>query len=66
MINNTHKKICDAVVEYLRENRKFERKHFKTSAVRSRNALFELIGLIKQRRKEILAEKKALPVKHNK
>lgn len=47
---------------YLTENEKFTQKGVKASAARARKALQEMSKAIKERRKEITAEKEALTV----
>jgi hypothetical protein len=48
---------------YLAENEKFATKGVKASAARARKALQEISKAIRERRKEITAEKEALIVK---
>jgi len=48
---------------YQFENEKFTTKGVKASAARARKALQEMAKAIKERRKEITAEKEALSVK---
>jgi hypothetical protein len=48
---------------YLAENEKFTTKGVKASAARARKALQEISKAIRERRKEITAEKEALAVK---
>ena len=55
-----HETIKLAVDTYLAENEKFTTKGVKASAARARKALQELSKAIKERRKEITAEKEAL------
>ena len=45
---------------YIAENEKFTQKGVKASAARARKALQEMSKAIKERRKEITAEKEAL------
>jgi hypothetical protein len=61
---SAHKQLLAAIRNYLRENRRFGIKHFKSSAIRARHALSELMDHAKDRRKEILDIKKSLPTKH--
>lgn len=62
MINN-HDAIKTAFETYLAENEKFTSKGVKASAARARKALQELGKALKERRKEITAEKEALAEK---
>jgi hypothetical protein len=55
-----HQQIVDAYQNYLAENEKFTTKGVKASAARARKALQELGKALKERRKEITAEKEAL------
>ena len=55
-----HETIKSAVETYLAENEKLTSKGIKASAARARKALQELSKAIKERRKEITAEKEAL------
>jgi hypothetical protein len=55
-----HQQIVDAYAAYIAENEKFTSKGVKASAARARKALQELSKAIKERRKEITAEKEAL------
>lgn len=55
-----HQAIVDAFNTYLAENEKFTTKGVKASAARARKALQEMSKGIKERRKEITAEKEAL------
>lgn len=48
---------------YIAENAKFTEKGVKAAAARARKALQEMSKAIKERRKEITAEKEALSVK---
>lgn len=48
---------------YVSENEKFTQKGVKASAARARKALQEMSKAIKERRKEITAEKEALAAK---
>lgn len=63
MGETNHSKIVDAFNTYLAENEKFTTKGVKASAARARKALQELSKAIKERRKEITAEKEALATK---
>jgi hypothetical protein len=58
-----HQKIVDQFNAYVAENEKFTGKGVKASAARARKALQELSKAIKERRKEITAEKEALSAK---
>ena len=58
-----HQKIVDQFNAYVAENEKFTGKGVKASAARARKALQELSKSIKERRKEITAEKEALSAK---
>ena len=55
-----HDAIKTAYETYLAENEKFTGKGVKASAARARKALQELGKALKERRKEITAEKEAL------
>jgi GTP cyclohydrolase I len=55
-----HEAIKAAFDSYLAENEKFTQKGVKASAARARKALQEMGKAIKERRKEITAEKEAL------
>jgi hypothetical protein len=55
-----HQQIVDAYAAYIAENEKFTSKGVKASAARARKALQEMGKAIKERRKEITAEKEAL------
>ena len=55
-----HEQITTAYETYLAENEKFTSKGVKASAARARKALQEMSKGIKERRKEITAEKEAL------
>ena len=63
MGETNHSKIVDQFNAYVAENEKFTGKGVKASAARARKALQELSKAIKERRKEITAEKEALSVK---
>jgi hypothetical protein len=58
-----HDTIKTAFETYLAENDKFTGKGVKASAARARKALQEMSKSIKERRKEITAEKEALSAK---
>ena len=60
---SNHDTIKTAFENYLAENEKFTGKGVKASAARARKALQELGKAIKERRKEITAEKEALAAK---
>ena len=57
---NNHDTIKTAFDAYMVENEKFTSKGVKASAARARKALQEMSKAIKERRKEITAEKEAL------
>ena len=59
----THEQIVAAFNNYIAENEKFTTKGVKAAAARSRKALQEMSKGIKERRKEITAEKEALSAK---
>ena len=58
-----HDAIKTAFETYLAENTKFTEKGVKAAAARARKALQEMSKGIKERRKEITAEKEALAAK---
>jgi hypothetical protein len=58
-----HDTIRNAFETYIAENDKFTTKGVKASAARARKALQEMSKAIKERRKEITAEKEALASK---
>ena len=60
MGESNHDVIKRAFETYIEENNKFTEKKVKASAARARKALQELTKAIKERRKEITAEKEAL------
>lgn len=62
-MSQNHDTIKTAFETYLAENEKFTGKGVKASAARARKALQELSKAIKERRKEITAEKEALSAK---
>ena len=57
---SNHEKIREHFDTYLSENQKFSEKGVKAAAARARKALQEMSKCIKERRKEITAEKEAL------
>ena len=59
----THEQIVEAFNNYIAENEKFTSKGVKAAATRARKALQEMSKGIKERRKEITAEKEALATK---
>lgn len=62
-MSTNHDAIKTAFEAYLAENEKFTQKGVKASAARARKALQELGKALKERRKEITAEKEALSEK---
>lgn len=60
---SNHEQIKTAFETYVAENDKFASKGVKASAARARKALQEMSKAIKERRKEITAEKEALAAK---
>lgn len=62
-MSQNHDAIKTAFETYCAENEKFTGKGIKASAARARKALQEMSKGIKERRKEITAEKEALSVK---
>jgi hypothetical protein len=58
-----HETLKSAFESYLAENEKFTGKGVKASAARARKALQQMSKAIKERRKEITAEKEALATK---
>jgi GTP cyclohydrolase I len=56
----THEQIVAAFDNYIAENEKFTTKGVKAAAARARKALQEMSKGVKERRKEITAEKEAL------
>jgi len=58
-----HDAIVAAFDNYIAENEKFTQKGVKAAAARARKALQEMSKGIKERRKEITAEKEALSAK---
>ena len=59
-MSQQHEQIVAAFNNYISENEKFTTKGVKASAARARKALQEMSKGIKERRKEITAEKEAL------
>lgn len=59
-MTENHKQIVEQFNAYVAENEKFTDKGVKASAARARKALQEMSKAIKERRKEITAEKEAL------
>ena len=59
-MESNHDIIRRAMETYLAENEKFAGKGVKASAARARKALQEMTKAIRERRKEITAEKEAL------
>ena len=57
-----HEQLKTAFETYISENEKFTSKGVKAAAARARKALQEMSTAIKERRKEITAEKEALAV----
>ena len=62
-MESNHDMIKRAFETYLVENEKFAEKGVKAAAARARKALQEMSKGIKERRKEITAEKEALAAK---
>ena len=62
-MESNHDMIKRAFETYLAENEKFAEKGVKAAAARARKALQEMSKGIKERRKEITAEKEALSTK---
>lgn len=60
---SNHETIKSAFETYLAENEKFTQKGVKAAAARARKALQEMSKGIKERRKEITAEKEAMAAK---
>lgn len=58
-----HEQITRSFETYISENEKFTTKGVKASAARARKALQEMTKAIRERRKEITAEKEALAAK---
>jgi hypothetical protein len=61
-MSQNHDTLKTAFETYLAENEKFTEKGVKAAAARARKALQEMSKAIKERRKEITAEKEALAV----
>ena len=59
-MSNNHDAIKTAFETYISENEKFSQKGVKAAAARARKALQEMSKAIKERRKEITAEKEAM------
>lgn len=59
-MSQQHDQLVTAFATYQAENEKFTVKGVKASAARARKALQEMSKAIKERRKEITAEKEAL------
>ena len=57
---SNHMKMREHFEAYLAENEKFAEKGVKAAAARARKALQEMSKCIKERRKEITAEKEAM------
>lgn len=62
-MSTNHDALKTAFDAYLAENEKFTTKGVKASAARARKALQEMGKALKERRKEITAEKEALAEK---
>lgn len=62
-MSTNHDTLKEQFEVYLAENEKFTQKGVKAAAARSRKALQEMSKAIKERRKEITAEKEALAAK---
>ena len=60
---NNHEQLKAAFETYIAENEKFTGNVVKAAAARARKALQEMTKAIKERRKEITAEKEALAAK---
>lgn len=60
---SNHQTLVEQFEAYISENAKFTEKGVKASAARARKALQEMSKAIKERRKEITAEKEALAAK---
>lgn len=59
-MSQNHEILKEQFAAYLAENEKFTEKGVKAAAARARKALQEMSKAIKERRKEITAEKEAL------
>lgn len=62
-MSQNHEALKSAFETYLAENEKFTGKGVKAAAARARKALQEISKAVKERRKEITAEKEALATK---
>ena len=62
-MESNHDVITRAFETYVSENEKFTQKGVKAAAARARKALQEMSKGIKERRKEITAEKEAMVAK---
>ena len=62
-MESNHEIIKRAFETYIAENDKFANKGVKAAAARARKALQEMTKSIRERRKEITAEKEALSAK---
>lgn len=62
-MSQNHDAIRTAFETYIAENTKFTEKGVKAAAARARKALQEMSKAIKERRKEITAEKEAMSEK---
>lgn len=60
LTRTNHEQLKAAFETYIAENDKFTGKGVKAAAARARKALQEMSKVIKERRKEITAEKEAL------
>ena len=60
---SNHDTLKEQFEVYMAENEKFTQKGVKAAAARARKALQEMSKAIKERRKEITAEKEALAAK---
>ena len=60
---SNHDKMREHFEAYIAENEKFTTKGVKAAAARARKALQEMSKAIKERRKEITAEKEAMAEK---
>lgn len=61
-MSQNHEALKTAVETYLAENEKFTGKGVKAAAARARKALQDISKAVKERRKEITAEKEAMTV----
>lgn len=59
-MSQNHDVITQQFEIYIAENTKFKEKGVKASAARARKALQEISKAIRERRKEIMAEKEAM------